>query len=164
MLPKSLITKKPTGILRLFLRLPILLYRLKLGWLLGERFLLLNNVGRKSGKLRQNVLEVLEHDKAADIYYIVSGWGFKSNWYQNLLNTPIVTIQVGLRKLNVIAKTLPPSESVRLLLDYRTKHPFAARELSLLIGLSIINAPPQELEKFVREALPIVALSPNKRG
>jgi hypothetical protein len=32
----------PKGLSRLFYRAPIWLYRLKLGWLLGHRFLLLN--------------------------------------------------------------------------------------------------------------------------
>jgi deazaflavin-dependent oxidoreductase (nitroreductase family) len=160
--PKSLIKKPPTGLLRIFLRLPILLYRLKLGWLLGGRFVLLNHVGRKSGKIRQTVVEVIEHDKAKNIYYIASGWGYNSNWYQNLLATPAIRIQVGLNKLAVIARTLPPAESVEILLSYRVKHPFAARELSGLMGLGIINAPPQEIEKFVREDLPILALCPDK--
>ncbi len=159
---KSLTTKPPTGVIRFLLRLPIIIYRLKLGWLLGERFVLLNHVGRKSGKIRKIVVEVVEHDKTDDIYYIASGWGYKSNWYQNLLATPAVTIQVGLQKKDVFAHTLPPEESVKILLDYRTKHRFAARELSRLMGLDIINTLAPELEKIVKDALPIVALQPNK--
>jgi hypothetical protein len=49
----------PTGWVRALLRLPILLYRLHLGWLLGHRFLLLTHVGRKSGLQRRTVLEVV---------------------------------------------------------------------------------------------------------
>ena len=30
-------------------KLPLLLYRLRLGWLLGRRFMLLTHVGRRSG-------------------------------------------------------------------------------------------------------------------
>lgn len=154
----SLVKTRPRGLLRLFLRLPVLLYRLKLGWLLGERFLLLKHVGRKSGKIRQVVVEVVAHDKVEDTYYIASGWGYHSNWYQNLLKTPNVEIQVGLRKLAVVAQTLPPPRGVELLLAYRRKHPFAARELSRLMGLDIVNAPLPELEKVVKESLPVIAL------
>ena len=41
---------KPAGALRLAFRLPIYLYRLDLGWLLGHRFLLLVHRGRESGR------------------------------------------------------------------------------------------------------------------
>ena len=50
---------KPSGTLRLVFRLPIYLYRLNLGWLLGHRGLLLTHQGRKSGLLRETVLEVI---------------------------------------------------------------------------------------------------------
>ncbi len=35
--------KPPTGIMRFFFRTPIWLYRLNLGWIMGNRFLLLNH-------------------------------------------------------------------------------------------------------------------------
>jgi hypothetical protein len=40
-------------------RLPIHLYRLDLGWLLGHRVLLLSHRGRKSGLIRATPLEVV---------------------------------------------------------------------------------------------------------
>ncbi len=55
---------KPSGFLRLAFRLPIYLYRLNLGWLLGHRGLLLIHRGRKSGLLRETVLEVVRYDPA----------------------------------------------------------------------------------------------------
>jgi hypothetical protein len=55
---------KPAGALRLAFRLPIYLYRLDLGWLLGHRFLLFAHLGRKSGLLRETVLEVILYDPA----------------------------------------------------------------------------------------------------
>jgi hypothetical protein len=42
--------------------LPIYLYRLDLGWLLGHRFLMLVHQGRRSGLLRETVLEVILYD------------------------------------------------------------------------------------------------------
>jgi hypothetical protein len=46
----------PTGVSRLAFKMPIYLYRLNLGWLLGHRFLLLVHRGRKCGLLRETVL------------------------------------------------------------------------------------------------------------
>ena len=50
-----------SGALRLLFRLPAILYRWRCGWLLGRRFLLLIHVGRRTGKLRRTVLEVIEY-------------------------------------------------------------------------------------------------------
>ena len=158
---KTLVSTPPSGALRLVLRLPIALYRLKLGWLLGQRFVLLHHIGRKSGQVRKTVVEVVGHDRASDAYYIVSGWGKHANWYQNLLATPQITIQVGRRHLNVCAEPVPPAEGVRVLLDYRQNHPLATRELSrVLTGANLAKASPAELERIVQEALPMVALRP----
>jgi hypothetical protein len=59
-------TKLPRGMLR-WLRMPIWLYRLRLGWLLGNRFLMLTHIVRKSGQPPQSVLEVVGHDCRADL-------------------------------------------------------------------------------------------------
>ncbi|MFL7870015.1 MAG: nitroreductase family deazaflavin-dependent oxidoreductase, partial [Anaerolineales bacterium] len=78
---KSIVDTPPSKALRFGLRLPIWLYRLRLGWLLGDRFLMLTHTGRKSGLPRHVVIEVVQHDKETDTYYVVSGWGEKSDWY-----------------------------------------------------------------------------------
>ena len=44
----------PAGFTRAVFRLPIHLYRLRLGWLFGNRLLLLNHIGRVSGKARHD--------------------------------------------------------------------------------------------------------------
>jgi deazaflavin-dependent oxidoreductase (nitroreductase family) len=121
----------PKGLSRLFYRAPIWLYRLKLGWLLGHRFLLLNHTGRKSGLPRQAVLEVVRFDPATDTYVVMVGFGEKSQWYQNLLHTPQATIQSGGHKLAVTAEQLSPQQSGEELLDFCKRHPVEARFLSL---------------------------------
>ena len=158
---KTLVSIQPSGWLRLLLRLPIALYRVRLGWLLGQRFLLLEHIGRKSGQIRRTVVEVVGHDRTSDTYYIVSGWGKRANWYQNLLATPKITIQVGRRRLHVFAEPVSPAEGVRVLLEYRQKHPLATRELSrMLVGADLAKATPEELKNIVRESLLMVALRP----
>lgn len=159
-MPAPLTAKPPRGVLRWMLRLPVLLYRMGLGWMLGERFLLLNHIGRKTGQPRQTVVEVVKHDHVDDTYYIVSGWGHKANWYQNLLATPAITIQVGRRNLAVKAETLSPEKGAEILQDYRRQQPLAARELSRLLGIDFFQSTPSRLEEIVRKSLPVVALRP----
>ena len=153
-----LVRQPPHGLLRWFLRAPIMLYRLRLGWLLGERFLLLNHIGRKSGKAHQTVVEVADHDPNNDTYYIVSGWGYKSQWYQNLCASPTIEIQVGRRKLAVRAETLLTADAVKVLLAYRSKHPMAARELSKVLGIDMNSGTPKQLEDAIRTRMPVIAL------
>jgi deazaflavin-dependent oxidoreductase (nitroreductase family) len=157
---KSLVSSSPEGLMRWLFRAPIFLYRIGLGCLLGERFVLLHHIGRKSGQMRQTVVEIIGHEQASDTYYIVSGWGYKAQWYQNLLATPTITIQVGRRKLVILAETLSPQKGAQILLDYRKKHPIAARELSSFMQIDIQNSSVTELENIVQDSLPIIALCP----
>lgn len=134
-MPKKLTERKPpSGLGRLFFRAPIWLYRWGLGWLLGKRFLLLNHTGRKSGLPRQAVIEVIARDEPNGHYYVASGYGTKSDWYQNLLAKPEVTIVVGRKKLAATAVPLSPAESGALLLDYARRHPTALKNLARLVG------------------------------
>jgi hypothetical protein len=92
---KSIVDVRPGKALRLGTRLPVWLYCLHLGWLLGERFLLLMHIGRSSGLPRQAVIEIVGYDK--DTYCVVSGWGKTSDWCQNVRKTPSVMIQMKSR-------------------------------------------------------------------
>lgn len=129
--------KPPSGISRLLFRLPIYLYRLGLGGMMGGRFVLLNHIGRKSGQPRQAVVEVVRHDPADDSYIVASGFGEKAQWFQNLLHTPDITIQVGRRKLAVRARRLSPQEGADEMAGYARRNPRAARSLSRFMGFEV---------------------------
>ncbi len=147
--------KPPRGWKAIPWRLPIWLYRLGLGGLLGKRFLLLHHIGRKTGKHRQNVLEVIHYDPEGPTYYVASGFGRKSHWFRNILAHPEVEIQIGRRRYPARAEVLSVEEGARLLRTYAEKHPIAFRELSRILGISTPRTP----EEFIAlaKALPVVA-------
>ena len=154
---------RPTGPLRLLLQAPLWLYRLRLGWLFGERLLLLSHTGRVSGRQRQAVIEVLRHDRAADAYIVASGWGERADWYRNLLKTPAVSIVVGRRRVAALARRLPLEEATRELGDYARRHPAAFRGLSrLMLGEPLAGAP-EECEQLAR-VVPVIALQVRAAG
>lgn len=127
----------PSGLTRAAFRMPIYLYRLKLGWVFGQR-LLLNHTGRISGKPRHTVLEVAERDSANDSYIVASGWGVKAAWYQNILAAPEVSIQVGTRALPVMALPLSKDEGGEVFVRYAAKHHRAAQYmLPRVLGISV---------------------------
>ncbi|MEA4910119.1 MAG: nitroreductase family deazaflavin-dependent oxidoreductase [Anaerolineaceae bacterium] len=134
-MPEKLkVVKPPRGLARLALRAPILLYRLGLGRLLGHRFLRLTHVGRKSGRLRQVVLEVVRFDHATHTYYIAVGFGEHSSWYQNILANPHVQVDSAGEHMEGRAEPLSPEQAGQELLDYARRYPLAFRELVHFMG------------------------------
>lgn len=146
----------PRGFSRKIWRLPIWLYRVHLGWLLTSHFLLLEHTGRKSGQVRQAVLEILKRDKASDVYYLAAGFGPGSDWYQNLLKTPQAKIQSGFRKADVVAEILSIEEAEHIIQDYARRYPAAIRTLAKIIGYEVKTGE-VDYREFAK-MVPIVAL------
>lgn len=146
----------PTGWRRLAFRLPIRLYRARLGPLLGKRFLLLHHTGRKSGLERQAVVEVVSYDKHPATWTVASGFGPKSDWYQNLRHRPQATIQFGRQRFTVTARFLSPEEGADIMADYARRHPRAARRLSSLMGFPTDGS--EAGYRKIGEATPFVRL------
>jgi deazaflavin-dependent oxidoreductase (nitroreductase family) len=144
------------GLLRFGVRLPLLLYRARLGWLLGERFLRLTHIGRKSGQPHQTVVEVVDHDPVTDSYIVASGWGEKADWFQNLQKTPEVVIDVGRRRLNVKAERLSIDQAEQWLLNYARDHPRTFHELARFMTGKNLNGTPEDC-RLLAEAVPVVA-------
>ena len=156
---KSIVDKPPGKALRFGLRLPIWLYRARLGWLLGGRFLMLTHTGRKSGLARQTVIEVVQHEKATDTYYVVSGWGEKADWYQNIRQTPSVTVHTGRRTFQSNAEFIPVDDAVDILKAYAREHPTAFNELSgLFLGERM--KPDSDAPQRIAGKMPMVAFRP----
>lgn len=150
---------RPSGLLRLAMRSPILLYRFRLGWLLGKRFLLLEHRGRKSGVIRRTVIEVVDHDPHEGSFVVAAAWGNQSDWFKNISAHPKVTIGVGLSKFSAIARTLPTDAATYHLTVYARKHPFAFRQL----GSMLFGSKSRETDKLVRsfaESVPLVQFIP----
>ena len=115
---------------RWLVRAPILLYRNGFGFLFGQRMLLLEHRGRRSGLARHVVLEVVEHPHP-DTYVVVSGFGDASQWYRNLVAEPRVRISVGRRRdVPAFARLLPPDTAEVTLAHYAERHPKVWHRLS----------------------------------
>lgn len=112
----------PTGVLRLALRMPLTLFRLGLGDLLNiMRLMILTTRGRTSGQARQVAVEYRRHGSKI---YMISGWGARPDWYQNLRADPLVTIQLGRHILSALAdKVTDPAEALRAVNLFRRDAP-----------------------------------------
>lgn len=104
----------PESFARMVARFPLYLYRLgwgpALGWI---PLMVMTTKGHQSGKARYVVVEYRRHGSK---YYIVSGWGAQTHWFQNLSQHPRVTIQHGSHVYDAIAEPVDnAAESLRAL-------------------------------------------------
>jgi deazaflavin-dependent oxidoreductase (nitroreductase family) len=151
----------PRGLARLAFRLPIWLYHLRLGWLLGDRLLMLTHTGRKSGLPRQAVIEVVRHDRVSDAYIIASGFGAHADWLLNIQKNPNVVVHSGLRRLEAVAERLPLDVAEDELRSYAQRHPRAFRRIAkLLIGHELDGS----AESWRRLAADVPVLALRRRG
>jgi deazaflavin-dependent oxidoreductase (nitroreductase family) len=149
--------QRPTGVFKRFLRLPVYLFHWRLGFVLGDRIVLITHRGRKSGRTYQTPVEVVEHDRAACEYIVCSGTGPRADWYQNLAAEPALTIQVGNQHWTPCQRFLDPEEAARRFAGYETEHPRTARKLLRSMGNSYDGTDEGRLEMMKR--MPMVAFS-----
>ncbi len=112
----------PGGIFRYLMRLPIWLYRLGLGDLMNiMHIMVLTTRGRTTGLPRHTAIEYRAHGSKT---YLVSAWGTRPQWYQNLLINPIVSVRQGQRSLKAHARKVDdPDEALRALYLFRKTAP-----------------------------------------
>ncbi len=118
---------------RRFSRWPVWVYRLHLGWLLGNRFLLVTQRGRRSGMLQQTGVMVLHYDSSSHRVCVVAG-SQKTDWYRNVQASPAVEIAIGREHYRPEQKLLEPHEIAMLLKWSRSHHPLTARVQSWFFG------------------------------
>jgi deazaflavin-dependent oxidoreductase (nitroreductase family) len=121
--PFSELIAYPTGAFSFLLRLPTVLYRFGLGGLM--RFLpmlILTTRGHRSGLVRHTPLEYRQHGNKI---YLMSYWGARANWVQNLLAAPKATIQQGGQTFAATARLVDSDgEALRVLHLFRRRAPF----------------------------------------
>jgi deazaflavin-dependent oxidoreductase (nitroreductase family) len=149
---------KPSGILRLAFRLPIYLYRLNLGWLFAHRGLLLIHQGRKSGLLRETVLEVVRYNPANKESVVLSAWGEKADWYRNIQVTPALEVCTGGERYVPEQRFLDTEENLAVIADYERHHPLAFRIFARAFGYPVDGTEAMRRE-FV-SSLRLVAFCP----
>lgn len=150
----------PSRLLRLFFKAPVALYRLRMGWLLGSRFLLLTHTGRRTGQTRQAVLEVVSYDRSIPEAIVIAAWGERAQWVRNLGAAPAVSVQIG--RVHWTApehRILEPEQAAEVIAAYRREHALAARLIGKPLGWPLDPTDPA-YEQFV-QTLCAVAFGPS---
>ena len=149
---------KPAGFLKWAYNLPRFLYRWRLGWVLGHRFLMVTHLGRKSGRERQTVLEVVHYDPEIRECVVAAAYGSRSDWYQNIHVHPALVVQVGRECYTPQQRDLSPEETLFFMREYQRHHPRAFRQFMHL--LYAYDGTDAGLEELVQK-IPAVAFRPS---
>jgi deazaflavin-dependent oxidoreductase (nitroreductase family) len=133
---------------RPLVRAPILMYRCGLGSLFGGRILMLEHIGRTTGRKRYVVLEVIARQTPKS-YTVASGFGAHAQWLRNVSAEPRVRVSSGRRNsARATARRLTASEADAVLEDYRLHHPKAWRRLKDIVERNLdgrVEPPDTEL-------------------
>lgn len=152
----------PGGLLRWILTLPAFLYRLRLGFLLGHRFLVLVHEGRRTHRRRETPLEVLRYDAASAEAVVAAGWGRRTSWLHNVEAGLALEIRIGRTRYVPAWRRLDVGEAVAILDRYERTGgipPAVVRAvLSRLLGWPYDGSP--EARRRAAEQLPLVAFRP----
>jgi deazaflavin-dependent oxidoreductase (nitroreductase family) len=92
---------RPHGFLRAFFKLPLLMYHGPLASLMGRTLCVITTRGRRTGAPRRSGLNYAED---GGIVFVMSGWGTRADWYRNIVADPHVTVRIGRRRWNAIAR------------------------------------------------------------
>lgn len=160
-LPKVL-REKPRGFLRLFLKFPVLLHHLGMGgWerMIGAQWMLITTTGRKSGKPRETMVDVMDYDRIADTYYIEAAYGTRADWYRNIQKNPVFHAQVGNRKFAARATPLPTAQTADLMVDFYHRKPTYTRAVTAAVGLKFKDE--NELRELARHLM-LLAVKPER--
>ncbi|MDJ0334457.1 nitroreductase family deazaflavin-dependent oxidoreductase [Salinibacterium sp. G-O1] len=140
---------------RWLMRAPIGMFRIGLGFLFGERLLLLEHIGRTSGKARYVVLETVSRPTPNEIL-VASGFGTRSQWLQNLRANAQCFVSIGrIRRSPAVSEILDDESARRALAGYALEHPKAWQQLNALMG---------ELAGTANPEIPVVRLTLPTRG
>lgn len=148
--------------MRWLLRSPVAIYRLRLGALLGNRFLLLTHRGRRSGRCYQTVLEVVQFDARSGEAVVMSGFGKRSNWFQNLSAGGAVAVDLKRHHFIPEVRFLDSAEASHILANYERRNrliaPVIKHVLGSLAGFDYDGT--NTSRRRLVETLPLVGLRP----
>ena len=96
-----------------------LLWRIRLGWLMGHGLLVLTHVGRHTGKQYRTVLYVQRYDDRSREATVISVWG-DSQWFRNISAKPAAQVEIGLQRYAPTQRFLNAEEIVELEKRFRS--------------------------------------------
>lgn len=153
---------RPNAIQKFFFNIPVWFHKIGFGgWerLIGAQWMLITTTGRKSGKPRETMLDVMDYNAATDTYYIEAAYGSRADWVRNIESNPRFQAQVRRRKFFAHLTSLSSGEAGEMMVNfYRTK-PAYTRSIMAMVGMKFEGE--EELRKIASK-LTLFAVHPEK--
>jgi deazaflavin-dependent oxidoreductase (nitroreductase family) len=133
-----MLSKRPGGLLKFFFKAPLFMHKIGLGgWekLLGAEWMFITTIGRKTGKRRETLVDVMDYDTSTDTYYIEAAYGSRADWYRNIKANPVFEAQVGRRKFEAKADELNQEDTGETLVRFFRRKPAYTRSVMAMVGM-----------------------------
>ncbi len=130
--------KHPGRLLKFFFKMPLFMHKIGFGgWerIIGAQWMLITTIGRKTGKRRETMVDVMKYDKANDTYFIEAAYGARADWYKNIQSNPVFEAQVGRRKFTARAGALSTEGASELLVQFYRQKPAYTRSVMAMAGM-----------------------------
>ncbi len=158
----GMLENRPGRLQKLLFKVPVWLHKMGLGgWerLIGAQWMLITTVGRKTGKLRDVMVDVMDYDPAADTYYIEAAYGAHADWYKNIQSNPVFEARVGRRKFKARAGALSTEGAGEMLVQFYRAKPAYTRSVMAMAGMKFKD---EEELRLLGRNLTLLAIKPEK--
>jgi deazaflavin-dependent oxidoreductase (nitroreductase family) len=152
--------KRPNSLQKFFFKVPVWVHQMGLGgWerLIGAEWMLITTVGRKSGKPRDTMVDVMDYDKASDTYYVEVAYGSRADWYRNIQANPLFEARVGRRKFQAHAATLANADAGEMMVQFFRRKPAYTRTVMAMVGMKFEG---EEELRALGSKLTLIAVHP----
>jgi deazaflavin-dependent oxidoreductase (nitroreductase family) len=146
---------KPSGLWKAFLDSPTWLFRWHLGFLFGNRFLMIEHRGRKSQKLYRTVIEVAGRNPNQGEWIVTSGTGPNADWYRNIKAGGVDAVWIGSSRRTTDVRFLEAEESGDVFAKYEQEHAKTVAKLMDMMGVSYDGTDAGRIEMMPK--IPMVA-------
>jgi len=148
--------------MKFFFKAPLFMHKVGLGgWekIIGAEWMLISTTGRKTGKRRDSMVDVMDYDASTDTYYIEAAYGSRADWFKNIKANPIFDAQVGRRKFKAQAQELDAAGTGEMLVRFFRRKPAYTRSVMAMVGMKFKDE--NELREMGKN-LTLLAVKPQK--
>lgn len=106
---------------------------------MGAQWMRITTTGRKSGKPRDVMVDVMAYEQATDTYYIEAAYGVHADWYRNIQARPVFEARVGRRKFMARANIFTAENAGEMLVRFYRQKPAYTRSVMAVAGMKFTN-------------------------
>ena len=132
---------KPGAMRRFAFRLPLLLERIVgphlerlFARVTGVEWLMLETIGRRTGRPHVVLLDVVGRDAEHDVYYVQPAYGREAAWVRNIVAQPTVRVRAGGGRVRARVRDATGTEGAEVVLRFVRAHPRYARLIVYFVG------------------------------